>query len=47
MEKARVSKARLAERGLPHEWEKLICKLRWIGLDDAHKDRTIAIAAPE
>ena len=44
MEKARISKAQLAEQGSPHEWEKLIRKLRGIGLEDAAQRLELAVS---
>jgi hypothetical protein len=43
MEKTRASKARLAEQGSPHEWEKLIRK-RWIGLEDEARRLELAVS---
>jgi hypothetical protein len=44
MEKTPASKTRPAEQGSPHEWEKLIRKLRWIGLEDEARRLELAVS---
>jgi hypothetical protein len=44
MEKTRASQARLPEQGSPREWEKLIRKLRWIGLEDEARRLELAVS---
>ena len=44
MERARESEAVSIDRQLPHEWGKLIRKLRWIGLDDEARRLVLAVS---
>ena len=44
MEKTRAGKARFADQGAPREWEKLIRKLRWIGLEDEARRLELAVS---
>jgi hypothetical protein len=44
IETRRARKVQLAERGSPHEWEKLIRKLRWIGLEDEARRLELAVS---
>jgi hypothetical protein len=44
MDRARESEAGSIDRQSPHEWAKLIRKLRWIGLDDEARRLELAVS---
>jgi hypothetical protein len=44
MERARQRDAGSIDRQSPHEWGKLIRKLRWIGLDDEARRLELAVS---
>jgi hypothetical protein len=44
MERAREAEAGSIDRQSPHEWGKLIRKLRWIGLDDEARRLELAVS---
>jgi hypothetical protein len=44
MERARENEASPVDRQSPHEWGKLIRKLRWIGLDDEARRLELAVS---
>ncbi len=44
MERALKNEEAGADRQSPHEWEKLIRKLRWIGLEDEARRLELAVS---